>query len=158
MCTINGMTFRAPLCVYIYKHTYIHGTEVEILTRTTGMPSAPAGLEVRLFYHPAKTICFLPLFTLSFPQRNIRRYFKSVHLMIFNFFNYIGLNLYDFKLLYVGEYPHTCTPGLFGKSRNSEWFMNLNSFNNVEETQRNAEKIVSMFRHPTHWQYFLVRR
>jgi len=26
MCTINGMTFRAPYCMYIVKHNYILGS------------------------------------------------------------------------------------------------------------------------------------
>jgi hypothetical protein len=34
--------------------------------------------------------------------------------------------------------------------------MEINSFNNVEEKQRNAEKVGSILQHPTHWKYFLV--
>jgi hypothetical protein len=82
---------------YTYGQLYIYGTEVEILTPTTGMPSAAAGLSVIILWPRKKTASFL---SLHFPSRKeiFGVTFKSAHLIFFIFFNYIGLKLRYFKL------------------------------------------------------------
>jgi hypothetical protein len=87
--------------IYIYIHTYIHTWDWSWNPNSSHWNViGRSGTVSRLFYRPAKKKPPAVFLSLHFRSRKeiFGVTFKSVHLMIFYFFNYIGLKLPDFKL------------------------------------------------------------